>query len=152
MAFAGDLTFNPMTDSLKGSDGKTFKFSAPTGDELPERGYDPGEDTFQAPPADRSSVNVVVDPKSQRLQLLKPFARFDGKDPQDLPVLIKVQGKCTTDHISAAGPWLRFRGHLQNISQNCLIGAINSANGEANKVQNQVTQEWGTVPDVAAYV
>ncbi|GAB1525382.1 Aconitate hydratase mitochondrial [Rhizoctonia solani] len=150
LAFAGDLTFNPLKDELTGSDGKKFKFSDPSGNELPPRGYDPGEDTFQAPPEDRASVNVAVDPKSDRLQLLKPFQPWDGKAPKNLPVLIKVQGKCTTDHISAGGPWLKYRGHLQNISQNCLIGAINSANGEANKVQNLDTGKWGGVPQVAA--
>ncbi|KDQ11211.1 hypothetical protein BOTBODRAFT_35511 [Botryobasidium botryosum FD-172 SS1] len=150
MTFAGDLTFNPLTDSLTGSDGKPFKFSGPTGNELPPKGYDPGQDTFQAPPADRSAVNVAVDPKSDRLQLLEPFKPWDGKQPENLPILIKVQGKCTTDHISAGGPWLKYRGHLQNISQNCLIGAINSANGEANKIQNQETGKWGGVPQVAA--
>ncbi|KAB5591756.1 Aconitate hydratase 1 [Ceratobasidium theobromae] len=149
MAFAGDLTFNPLTDTLTGTDGKPFKFSDPSGNELPPRGYDPGQDTFQPPPADRASVNVAVDPKSDRLQLLQPFKPWDGKPPKNLPVLIKVHGKCTTDHISAGGPWLKYRGHLQNISQNCLIGAINSANGEANKVQNLETGKWGGVPQVA---
>ncbi|CAE6461204.1 unnamed protein product [Rhizoctonia solani] len=149
LAFAGDLTFNPLTDQLTGADGQKFKFSDPSGNELPPRGYDPGEDTFQAPPEDRASVNVAVDPKSDRLQLLQPFKPWDGTSPKGLPVLIKVQGKCTTDHISAGGPWLKYRGHLQNISQNCLIGAINSANGEANKVQNLETGKWGGVPQVA---
>ncbi|KAJ7773506.1 aconitate hydratase [Mycena olivaceomarginata] len=149
MAFAGSLSFNPLTDSLTGSDGKTFKFSDPTGNELPPRGYDPGENTFQAPPEDRASVQVAVDPKSDRLQLLKPFKPWDG-EPKDLPILIKVKGKCTTDHISAGGPWLKYRGHLENISQNCLIGAINAENGEANKVKNQLTGAWGAVPQVAA--
>ena len=151
MVFAGDLTFNPMTDSLKGADGKDFKFTDPSGKELPPRGYDAGENTFQAPPEDRSTVNVAIDPKSDRLQKLKPFAPWDGKDPMDLPVLIKAKGKCTTDHISAGGPWLKYRGHLENISQNCLIGAINDMNGEANKILNQMTGEWGAVPQTAAY-
>ncbi|KAG9019809.1 Aconitate hydratase mitochondrial [Tulasnella sp. 427] len=151
MAFAGDLTFNPLTDSLKGSDGKPFKFDDPSGNELPPRGYDPGQDTFQPPPEDRASVNVIVSPTSDRLQLLQPFNPWDGKEPKDLPILIKVLGKCTTDHISAGGPWLKYRGHLQNISQNCLIGAINIANKEANKVKNQVTGEWGGVPQTGAY-
>ncbi|KAG6884662.1 hypothetical protein C0993_009186 [Termitomyces sp. T159_Od127] len=150
MAFAGRLTFNPLTDTLTGADGKEFKFSAPNGAELPPRGYDPGENTFQPPPADRASVQVAVDPKSDRLQVLQPFKPWDGKTPEDLPILIKVQGKCTTDHISAGGPWLKYRGHLQNISQNCLIGAINAENGEANKVKNQFTGEWAGVPQVAA--
>ncbi|KAI6003205.1 aconitase family-domain-containing protein [Pisolithus orientalis] len=150
MAFAGDLTFNPMKDTLIGADGKPFKFSDPSGFELPPQGYDPGQDTFQPPPTDRASVNVAVDPKSDRLQLLQPFQPWDGKTPTDLPILIKVKGKCTTDHISAGGPWLKYRGHLQNISQNLLIGAINSENGEANKVKNQFTGEYGSVPQTAA--
>ncbi|GAA5924360.1 hypothetical protein JCM10213_004560 [Rhodosporidiobolus nylandii] len=150
MVFGGSLTFNPMTDSLKGADGKEFKFSEPAGKELPPRGYDAGENTYQAPPADRAAVNVAVDPKSDRLQLLQPFKPWNGEDPAGLPVLIKAVGKCTTDHISAGGPWLKYRGHLENISQNCLIGAINAANGEANKVQNQLTGEWAGVPQVAA--
>ncbi|KIJ49374.1 hypothetical protein M422DRAFT_27736 [Sphaerobolus stellatus SS14] len=151
MAFAGDLTFNPLTDSLTGADGKSFKFDDPTGSELPPAGFDPGQDTFQAPPADRASVQVQVSPDSNRLQLLKPFAPWDGKTPEDVPILIKVKGKCTTDHISAGGPWLKYRGHLQNISQNCLIGAINAENDEANKIQNKITGEWGPVPTVAAW-
>ncbi|KAH9931241.1 uncharacterized protein B0H18DRAFT_990590 [Fomitopsis serialis] len=134
-----------------GADGKPFKFVDPTGAELPPKGYDPGENTFQPPPQDRASVQVAVDPKSDRLQLLTPFAPWDGKTPTDLPILIKVKGKCTTDHISAGGPWLKYRGHLENISQNCLIGAINSENGEANKVKNQITGEYGAVPQTGAY-
>ena len=98
MAFAGDLTFNPVTDTLKGKDGKEFKFSEPNGKDLPPRGYDPGENTYQAPPADRSKLEVIVDPQSDRLQLLTPFKPWDDKDPKDMPVLIKVAGKCTTDH------------------------------------------------------
>ncbi|KAI9218964.1 aconitate hydratase-like protein [Blastocladiella britannica] len=149
MSFAGSLTFNPLTDSIPTPSGKPFKFSPPKGLDLPTRGYDAGENTYQAPPSDRSDVNVVVSPSSQRLQLLEPFAKFDGADPADLPVLIKVLGKCTTDHISAAGPWLKYRGHLDNISNNMLIGAINSENGEANKVRNTFTGKFGGVPDVA---
>ncbi|KAF9817413.1 hypothetical protein IEO21_03467 [Rhodonia placenta] len=151
MAFAGDLGFNPLTDSLTGADGKPFKFSDPSGHELPPTGYDPGQNTYQAPPADRASVQVAVSPTSDRLQLLKPFAPWDGKTPTDLPILIKVKGKCTTDHISAGGPWLKYRGHLENISQNCLIGAINAENGEANKVKNQINGEWGGVPQTGAW-
>ncbi|RSH89367.1 Aconitate hydratase mitochondrial [Saitozyma podzolica] len=151
LVFAGDLTFNPLTDSLKGADGKEFKFSEPSGHELPAKGYDPGENTFQAPPENSASVQVAVNPNSDRLQLLKPFPAWDGKDIVDAPVLIKAQGKCTTDHISAGGPWLKYRGHLENISQNCLIGAINADNGEANKVLNQETGEFGAVPTVGAY-
>ncbi|KAL5525060.1 ACO1 [Sanghuangporus sanghuang] len=151
LVFAGDLTFNPLTDTLTGADGKPFKFSDPSGFELPPRGYDPGQDTFQPPPEDRASVLVAIDPKSDRLQKLEPFEPWNGKTPTDLPVLIKVKGKCTTDHISAGGPWLKYRGHLQNISQNCLIGAINSENGEANKVKNHLTGGYDGVPQTAAY-
>ncbi|KAK9759705.1 Aconitate hydratase mitochondrial [Basidiobolus ranarum] len=149
MTFAGDLRFNPMTDELTGADGKKFKFTPPNGAELPPRGYDAGENTYQAPPEDRSSVQVVVSPESDRLQLLEPFTKWNGKDAEDLPVLIKVKGKCTTDHISMAGPWLKYRGHLDNISNNMLIGAINSENGEANKIKNKLTGEFGAVPAVA---
>jgi len=149
MVFSGRLDFNPLTDELTGSDGKKFKFQPPSGDELPSRGFDPGQDTFQAPPADGSGQSVVVDPKSQRLQLLEPFKPWNGKDYVDCPVLIKAKGKCTTDHISMAGPWLKYRGHLENISNNCYIGAVNAANGETNNVQNQITKEWGPVPDTA---
>lgn len=149
MAFAGDLTFNPMTDSLKGADGKEFRFDEPKGIEIPSKGYDAGQDTFQPPPADGSNIEVVIRPDSERLQRLEPFEKWDGKNPTDLPVLIKVKGKCTTDHISAGGPWLKYRGHLQNISNNCLIGATNVANNETNKVQNYYTGEWGPVPATA---
>lgn len=149
LSIAGDLRFNPITDSLKGTDGKEFKFSPPHGAELPSRGFNPGENTYVAPPEDGSSVSVAVAPTSDRLQILTPFAKWDGKNPSDLPVLIKVLGKCTTDHISMAGPWLKFRGHLENISNNMLIGAINSVNKEANKVQNVFTEEWDQVPVVA---
>ncbi|GLB41029.1 putative aconitase IPM isomerase family protein [Lyophyllum shimeji] len=151
MAFGGSLSFNPLTDSLIGADGKPFKFDVPTGNELPPKGFDPGQNTFQPPPENRGEVEVAVDPKSDRLQLLKPFAPWDRKTPTDLPILIKVAGKCTTDHISAGGPWLKYRGHLENISQNCLIGAINAENGEANKVKNQITGEYGPVPETAKY-
>ncbi|RKP06485.1 aconitase [Thamnocephalis sphaerospora] len=152
MSFAGDLRFNPLTDSLKGADGETFKFTAPHGEELPPRGYDPGEDTYQAPPTDlveASAVKVVVDPESNRLQLLEPFAKWDGKNPTNLPILIKVKGKCTTDHISMAGPWLKYRGHLDNISNNMLIGAINIENDKANSIKNLRTGEYDAVPAVA---
>lgn len=149
LAIAGRLDFNPMTDELTGSKGEKFKLEHPRGDELPRKGFDPGEDTYQAPPADGSSLRVDVDPKSQRLQLLSPFPKWDGKDLDDMVILIKVKGKCTTDHISAAGPWLKYRGHLDNISNNMFIGAISEESGEANKVQNRVTGEWGGVPDTA---
>ncbi|KAK9888244.1 hypothetical protein WA026_000509 [Henosepilachna vigintioctopunctata] len=149
LSIAGRLDFNPLSDELKGKDGKSFKLSSPYGDELPNKGFDPGQDTYEAPQADGTSVKVNVDSKSQRLQLLEPFDKWDGKDLHDMVVLIKVKGKCTTDHISAAGPWLKYRGHLDNISNNMFIGATNSENGEMNKIKNQVTGEWGGVPDVA---
>ncbi|AOW03830.1 aconitase family-domain-containing protein [Yarrowia lipolytica] len=148
-AIAGDLRFNPLTDSLKDSEGKEFKLKEPTGKGLPDRGYDPGMDTYQAPPADRSAVEVDVSPTSDRLQILKPFKPWDGKDGIDMPILIKSLGKTTTDHISQAGPWLKYRGHLQNISNNYMIGAINAENEEANNVRNQITGEWGGVPETA---
>jgi len=150
LSIAGDLRFNPLTDELTGSDGKKFKLEPPSGDKLPTNGFDAGVDTYQAPP-ESSSDDVIVDPKSNRLQLLEPFKKWDGKDYVDMPILIKVQGKCTTDHISAAGPWLKYRGHLDNISNNMLIGAINIENGEANNVKNQLTGEMGKVPDVARW-
>ncbi|ESZ96764.1 aconitate hydratase [Sclerotinia borealis F-4128] len=149
MTIAGSLHFNPLTDSLKDKDGNDFKLSPPTGDGLPSRGYDPGQDTYQAPPSQRASINVAVSPTSDRLQLLQPFKAWDGKDALDLPILIKAKGKTTTDHISMAGPWLKYRGHLDNISNNMLIGAMNSANGEANKVKNFTTGEFDAVPATA---
>lgn len=112
MIFAGDLTFNPLTDSLKGADGKMFKFSDPSGKELPPSGYDAGENTYQAPPADRSAVEVIVSPTSDRLQLLKPFTAWDGKDPSGMPILIKAKGKCTTDHSTFCSPLLSFLLHF----------------------------------------
>ncbi|XP_063706966.1 probable aconitate hydratase, mitochondrial [Culicoides brevitarsis] len=151
LSIAGRLDFNPITDTLTGADGKPFKLESPYGDELPTKGFDPGMDTYQAPPSDGSSVKVDVDPKSNRLQLLSPFDKWDGKDLTDMTVLIKVKGKCTTDHISAAGPWLKFRGHLDNISNNMFIGATNSENGEMNNIKNQDTGAWGAVPDVARH-
>merc|ERR1719183_3285091 len=149
LVLAGTLDFDPRTQSLTGADGEDFMLECPYGDELPNQGFDPGEDTYQHPPADGSGVAVDVDPNSDRLQLLTPFSKWDGGDLKDLPVLIKVKGKCTTDHISAAGPWLKYRGHLENISNNLLITAINSENEEMNKVKNQDTGAFGGVPDVA---
>ncbi|XP_045516225.1 aconitate hydratase, mitochondrial-like [Pieris brassicae] len=149
LSIAGRLDFNPVTDELTGKDGKKFRLSDPYGDELPARGFDPGQDTYEHPPADGSKVNVEVLPTSDRLQLLEPFDKWSGKDLTDLTILIKVKGKCTTDHISAAGPWLKYRGHLDNISNNMFITATNAENGELNKVRNQVTGEWGPVPGTA---
>eukprot|EP01006_Ploeotia_vitrea_P050890 TRINITY_DN67511_c3_g3_i1.p1 TRINITY_DN67511_c3_g3~~TRINITY_DN67511_c3_g3_i1.p1 ORF type:complete len:805 (+),score=480.45 TRINITY_DN67511_c3_g3_i1:77-2416(+) len=149
LAIAGRLSFNPVTDTLTGADGKEFKLQSPYGDQLPQDGYDPGRDTFKAPPADSDGVEIIVDPESERLQLLEPFEAWDGKDIEGASVLIKAFGKCTTDHISMAGPWLSYRGHLDNIANNTLIGAVNAENKETNNVQNQITKEWGAVPDVA---
>jgi aconitate hydratase len=149
LSIAGTLNFNPLTDTLKDKDGKEFKLKPPTGDGLPSQGYDPGRDTYQAPPADRSTVNVAVSPTSDRLQLLAGFEKWDGKDANGIPILIKCQGKTTTDHISMAGPWLKYRGHLDNISNNMLIGAVNADNGEANKIRNVFTGEYDAVPATA---
>jgi len=151
LSIAGDLRFNPLTDELTAADGSKFKLQPPSGDTLPSAGFDAGVDTYQGPPASGEGQVVDVDPKSNRLQLLEPFQKWDGKDYVDMPILIKIKGKCTTDHISAAGPWLKYRGHLDNISNNMLIGAINIDNGEANNIKNQVTGEFGKVPDVARW-
>ncbi|CAD6185650.1 unnamed protein product [Caenorhabditis auriculariae] len=148
MAITGRLDFNPLTDEISASDGSKFKLKAPTGQDLPAKGYDPGEDTYQAP---SGSGSVDVSPDSQRLQLLEPFDKWDGKDLNDMKILIKVKGKCTTDHISAAGPWLKYRGHLDNISNNLFLTAVNAENGDMNKVRNQVNGEFGTVPDTARF-
>lgn len=148
-ALTGDLTFNPETDYLTAEDGSKFKLTAPYGDQLPQNGFDAGEETYQHPPVDASHVSVDVNPESERLQLLTPFDRWDGEDLKEMQVLIKVEGKCTTDHISAAGPWLRFRGHLDNISNNMLIAAVNSENGEPNNIKNVIDGSYGGVPDVA---
>jgi len=148
-AFAGDITFDPETDTIPTPSGGSFKFEPPHGKELPPSGFDPGEDTFQAPPVDGTGLEVMVDPASQRLALLDAFNEWDGKDYTDMPVLIKAKGKCTTDHISMAGPWLKFRGHLDNISNNMLIGATNADTGEINAVKNQITGEVKGVPDTA---
>merc|ERR1712223_18059 len=149
LTLAGTLDFNPLTDSLPCPDGSKLQLADPYGDGLPTRGFDPGEDTYQAPPEDGSGVAVDVSPTSDRLQLLSPFDKWIGKDLTDMRVLIKVKGKCTTDHISAAGPWLKYRGHLENISNNLLITAINAENEEMNKVKNQDTGAYGGVPEIA---
>jgi len=149
LTLAGSLDFNPLTDSLTAADGSQLKLADPYGDGLPADGFDPGEDTYQHPPADGSSVVVDVSPSSERLQLLEPFDKWIGTDLKDMRILIKVVGKCTTDHISAAGPWLKYRGHLENISNNLLITAINAENQEMNQVKNQITGAVGGVPEIA---
>lgn len=145
-AIAGDLTFNPLTDTLVNEEGQAVKLDEPQGIELPPMGFDVKDAGYQAPAEDGSKVQVIVKPDSERLQLLEPFPAWDGKNITDAVLLIKAQGKCTTDHISMAGPWLRYRGHLDNISNNTLTGAINAFNGQADKVKNQLTGEYGAVP------
>jgi aconitate hydratase len=147
-AIAGDLTFNPLKDKLKTEDGKEVMLDEPTGMELPPKGFSVEDPGYQAPAADGSGVQVIVSPESQRLQLLEPFAAWEGTDLKGLKLLIKAKGKCTTDHISMAGPWLKFRGHLDNISNNMLIGAVNFFNDETDKVKNELTGEYGSVPAV----
>jgi aconitate hydratase len=148
LAIAGDLSFNPITDTLVNDKGEHVKLDPPSGDELPGKGFDVGDAGFQAPAADGSGVQVSVAPESERLQLLAPFSEWDGKNITGARVLIKAKGKCTTDHISMAGPWLRFRGHLDNIANNTLIGATNFFNGEQNKVKNQLDGSYDEVPRV----
>jgi aconitate hydratase len=146
LAIAGDLTFNPLTDTLVNENGEAVKLDPPSGDELPTRGFAVEDAGYQAPAEDGSQVEVKVAPNSSRLQLLDPFAAWEGTDLTNLKLLIKAKGKCTTDHISMAGPWLKFRGHLDNISNNLLIGAINFFNEKANEVKNQLTGGYDTVP------
>jgi aconitate hydratase len=148
-SIAGRLDFNPETDYLVNEDGEKVKLEAPKGLVFPPKGFEVEDPGYQAPAEDGSKVDVVVDPKSNRLQLLEPFKAWDGKDYNGMKLLIKAKGKCTTDHISMAGPWLRFRGHLENISQNMLIGAENFFNGETNSVKNQLDGTYQAVPDAA---
>ena len=148
LAIAGDLTFNPLTDTLVNEEGVAVKLDEPQGIELPPMGFDVKDAGYKAPAADGSHVEVVVKPGSERLQLLDPFPAWDGKNITDAVLLIKAKGKCTTDHISMAGPWLRYRGHLDNISNNTLTGAINAFNDTADQVKDQLTGEYGAVPAV----
>ncbi|WP_207496605.1 aconitate hydratase [Aridibaculum aurantiacum] len=145
-ALAGDLTFNPLTDTLINENGEAIKLEEPQGYELPPKGFSVEDPGYQAPAADGDQVEVLVSPDSQRLQLLDPFPEWEGTDIKGLRLLIKAKGKCTTDHISMAGPWLKFRGHLDNISNNMLIGALNYFNDNVDKVKNQLTGEYGPVP------
>jgi aconitate hydratase len=151
LALAGSLSFNPITDELENEKGEKIKLDPPVGEELPIRGFDEGDSGFIPPAQEGSSVEVIVDEKSERLQLLKPFEKWDGADYTDLFVLLKAKGKCTTDHISMAGPWLRFRGHLDNISNNMFSGAINYFTDEAGKVKDQLTNEYKSIPEVARH-
>ncbi|KAI6250498.1 Aconitate hydratase, mitochondrial [Erysiphe necator] len=149
MTIGGSLHFNPLKDKIKDKDGNEFLLSPPSGDGLPVRGYDPGKETYQAPPVSGESITVQVSPTSDRLQVLEPFKPREWKDVLDIPILLKAKGKTTTDHISMAGPWLKYRGHLDNISNNMLIGAVNEMNGEVNKVKNFITGEIDSVPATA---
>ena len=147
IAISGRLDFNPITDSLINSEGNEVKLDEPTGWELPPKGFEVEDAGYLEPVEDGSNINVVVDEKSERLQLLEPFKPWDGKNITNARLLIKALGKCTTDHISMAGPWLRFRGHLDNISNNCLIGAVNAFNNKTNFVKNHISGEYEGVPD-----
>ncbi|MDB5272582.1 MAG: aconitate hydratase, partial [Chitinophagaceae bacterium] len=146
MAIAGSLGFNPLTDTLTNNKGEQVKLDPPKGDELPSKGFAVEDAGFQAPAADGSGIQVAVSPTSDRLQLLDPFTPWEGTDLKGLKLLIKAKGKCTTDHISMAGPWLKYRGHLDNISNNMLIGAVNFFNDKTDSVKNQLTGQYAPVP------
>ena len=149
ITIAGDLTFNPITDPLYTRAGKRVMLSEPVGEELPSKGFDVEDAGYLEPAEDGSGIDVVVDSESERLQLLEPFSAWDGENIMGAKLLIKADGKCTTDHISMAGPWLRYRGHLDNISNNTLTGAVNAFGGATNKVKNQINGTFGEVPAVA---
>lgn len=149
LAFAGNFNFNPLTDSLINEKGEKVKLDPPSGSELPDKGFEREISGYQAPAEDGTSIEVKINPESERLQILTPFSAWDGKDLKGLHLLIKAKGKCTTDHISMAGPWLKYRGHLDNISNNMLIGAVNAFNGKTNSVKNQLDGNYTAVPDCA---
>jgi aconitate hydratase len=151
LALAGTLDFDPINDTLTAPDGTEVRLQVPVGDELPAQGFDPGESGFIAPPADGTAVSVVVQPTSERLQLLEPFEPWDGADITDLPILLKAAGKCTTDHISMAGPWLKYRGHLENISGNLFLGAINAFTGAAGEGVDQLDGTVKAFPEIARH-
>jgi aconitate hydratase len=151
LVLSGDLSFNPISDYLINEEGKKIKLDAPKGYELPPNGFDVKDQGFQNYDISKKNIKINVDTKSERLQLLTPFNKWDGNDFMDLILLIKTKGKCTTDHISMAGPWLKFRGHLDNISNNLLLGATNSFNNKVNFVKNQITNEYNETPIVARY-
>jgi aconitate hydratase len=148
IAISGRLDFNPITDTLTNKNGEQVKLDPPVGDELPTKGFAVEDNGYQAPAEDGSGINVAVSETSDRLQLLTPFEPWNGEELSGMKLLIKAKGKCTTDHISMAGPWLKYRGHLDNISNNMLIGAVNAFNGETNSIKNQLTGELGEVPAV----
>ena len=151
VALSGNLDFNPITDNLISEDGDKVVLDPPFGDELPSNGFDCEDNGYVEPPIDGSDIQINIDPDSKRLQLLEAFSPWDEKNIYNAKLLIKAYGKCTTDHISMAGPWLRFRGHLDNISDNCLIGAVNSFNMKTNFVKNQITGEYGPVPETQRF-
>ena len=151
LALSGDLGFNPIADSLINKDGESVKLDPPVGYELPPNGFDVKDLGYQKPVDDGENIKVEINPSSERLQKLSPFEKWEGKDLKNLKLLIKAKGKCTTDHISMAGPWLKFRGHLENISKNLLIGATNAFNNKVNYVKNQITKDYDTTPSVANY-
>tara|TARA_B100001057_G_scaffold481307_1_gene555204 strand:- start:2362 stop:4629 length:2268 start_codon:yes stop_codon:yes gene_type:complete len=151
VALSGNLDFNPMIDNLISEDGDIVVLDPPIGDELPSSGFDCEDNGYVEPPIDGSDIQIKIDPDSKRLQILEAFSPWDGKNISNAKLLIKAHGKCTTDHISMAGPWLRFRGHLDNISDNCLIGAVNSFNMKTNSVKNQITGEYGSVPETQRF-
>tara|TARA_B100000989_G_scaffold160659_1_gene119944 strand:- start:2336 stop:4600 length:2265 start_codon:yes stop_codon:yes gene_type:complete len=151
VALSGNLDFNPITDNLISEDGEEVALDPPIGDELPSNGFDCEDNGYVEPPKDGSDIQINIDPNSKRLQILKAFNPWDGKNIYNAKLLIKAYGKCTTDHISMAGPWLRFRGHLDNISDNCLIGAVNHFNMKTNLVKNQITGEYGSVPETQRF-
>jgi len=151
VALSGNLDFNPMTDNLISEEGNKVVLDPPIGDELPSNGFDCEDNGYVEPPIDGSDIQIKIDPDSKRLQILEAFSPWDGKNINNAKLLIKAHGKCTTDHISMAGPWLRFRGHLDNISDNCLIGAVNSFNMKTNFVKNQITGEYGPVPETQRF-
>lgn len=149
--FSDDLSFDPSVDALPTPSGAEFRFQPPNGDTLPTNGYLDSDVAYKAPPADRNNVEVKINPSSDRLQRLSPFEPWSGEDFKDCTILIKTKGKCTTDHITPAGPWFRYRGHLENISNNTLIGAVNAESDKVNTVRNQLTHEDGDVPGTARH-
>lgn len=151
MILAGTLTFNPVTDSLINADGESIKLDEPRGFKMPPKGFEVDDPGYVPPPADGTSISVTINPASERLQLLEPFEPWDGNDLKGMRLLIKAKGKCTTDHISMAGPWLRFRGHLDRISDNLLMGAVNFFNDQANLVKNTVTGDYAEVSKTARF-
>ena len=151
VALSGNLDFNPLTDKLTSEDGQQVFLDPPVGDELPSNGFAFEDNGYVEPPLDGSDIEININPESKRLQVLEPFSPWNGENINNAKLLIKAHGKCTTDHISMAGPWLRFRGHLDNISDNCLIGAVNHYNMETNKVKNLITGEYGPVPETQRF-